>query len=214
MIKLLLSIVMSYVLGAIPFAFIIGKLVRKIDIRQVGSHNVGATNVFREIGKKEGAAVLFMDMAKGILSVTLIAGLFDGRHIPMGELTFKLALGLSVIVGHNWPIFLRFKGGRGVATGLGVLVGLSSTVSILKLIILLLILIWMTAVLFTGYVSVGSLSASISLPILMAIFNLPIQLVLFAIILCIIISYRHRPNIGRLLRREEKKINVVNRHKS
>lgn len=199
---LLLGIIISYLIGSIPTAYIFGRLLKGIDIRQFGSHNVGATNSFRVLGRIPGIIVLLIDICKGFICVYYIANIvMIISPAPRPELYLVLT-GLSAIAGHNWPIFLRFKGGKGVATSAGVVIG------IIPKIFCLGFLIWVIAFSITGYVSAASIIASISVPIFTVIFNSPNEITIFMSLLCLIIVYKHRSNIGRLKRGEEKKIRL------
>ncbi|MBI2869004.1 MAG: glycerol-3-phosphate acyltransferase [Chloroflexi bacterium] len=112
------AVIIGYLLGAIPFAFIIGRFARGIDIRQVGTRNVGAMNTVREIGVAPGLTVLLLDMAKGSLAVV-------AARLLAAPGVFVFAAGMAAVAGHNWPVFLRFRGGRGAATTLGVLLAVT-----------------------------------------------------------------------------------------
>lgn len=212
MLSLFLSIFLCYFLGSIPTAFIAGKLIKGVDIREFGSGNVGATNVYRVVGKVPGILVLLIDITKGLLAVTLLANFFYAKIfsasqsiplIPAISLTpdlFKIILGMVTIAGHNWTIFLKFRGGKGVATSGGVLLGLAPKV------VGICLLIWIVMVLLFRYVSLASITVSIALPILIIVFGGSKELILFSVILCIISTYKHRSNIKRLLKGQEKKI--------
>ena len=115
--KIVFAVIASYLIGAIPTAYIFGRVLKKIDIRQHGSGNVGATNAFRILGKGPGAAVLLIDVLKGAIVTSLVADIF-GLTDPL----MRVFLGVVVVCGHNWTVFLNFKGGKGIATSLGVLV--------------------------------------------------------------------------------------------
>jgi len=190
--KVTLVLIFSYLLGSVPIGFIAGSYLRGIDIRQHGSGNIGTTNVFRILGAGPGLFVFAGDLAKGIIPVLL------GKEISGSSLA--LLAGLAAIVGHNWSIFLRFKGGRGVATGAGVILALSPVV------ILIAFSLWAVTVLLSRYVSLGSILATISVPLLMFWFHQPRPYIVFGSILAILIVYRHRPNIKRLLNGTEAKI--------
>lgn len=201
--KLLLLVIIGYLLGSFPTAFIFGKLLSRIDIRKYGSGNVGATNVLRVIGILPAFFVLAIDIAKGIIGVTLLAdigGVTQGIHI--------LLLGLSVICGHNWSAFLKFRGGKGVATSVGVLLGLGLRGQGLGIVLLIGFLIWLIVVFLTRYVALGSISAALSLPITSLIFNQSIEIILFMVIIALFVTYRHKPNIKGLISGEEKKIRI------
>ncbi|MBN1492582.1 MAG: glycerol-3-phosphate 1-O-acyltransferase PlsY [Candidatus Omnitrophica bacterium] len=198
-----LCMAMSYFIGACPTAFITGKLVKNIDIREYGSGNVGATNVFRVVGKKWGIFVLIVDILKGVCAVVIwqyVDNAFDGPELSR---RFLFICGIIAILGHNWTIFLNFKGGKGVATTLGVLLGLFPvSVSIAAAVAFTLIGI-------THYVSIGSIVGAIIFPIIFVITNhgMP-DFAFFMIVICIIaimIIIKHKTNIRRLLKGEENK---------
>ncbi|MFH1854735.1 MAG: glycerol-3-phosphate 1-O-acyltransferase PlsY [Candidatus Omnitrophota bacterium] len=199
---LFLGLVFSYIIGSIPTGYIFGRLIKGIDIRQFGSGNVGATNTLRVIGRLPGLMVLAIDIFKGFLCVAYVAGLFMHISPVARPELYRVLIGLAVIAGHNWTIFLGFKGGKGVATSAGVVIGLAPNIFWLAF------LVWLITFLITGYVSMASILASISLPIFMFISNQPAELIIFVSVLCLAIVYKHRPNIRRLKNREEKKISL------
>jgi glycerol-3-phosphate acyltransferase PlsY len=180
-----LVLILSYFLGAIPAAYLAGRLTRGIDIRSCGSGNVGTTNAFRVLGWKAGVVVLLVDVLKGAVAVLLA--------LSYGSPTLATLAGISVMAGHNWPVFLRFRGGRGVATGAGVVLAMSPPVMLLALALFLLVIV------LTRYVSLGSLVAAVSVPIMMFIFRQPLPYAVFSLIGASLVVYRHRPNIQRLL---------------
>jgi len=184
----------SYLVGAIPFGLLISRAVG-VDVRREGSRNIGATNVSRVLGKKLGLITLVCDMAKGYLPL-----LVAGQYLPQSELRplYVSLCGLLSVVGHMFPVYLRFKGGKGVATGLGVFLYFS------PLAIAVSLAIFIAAVAVTGFVSVGSLTASALIPFWIWIFGgKPVTILIAASIACLI-WIKHRENIGRLLRGEEK----------
>ena len=198
----LLGIIISYLLGSIPTAYIFGRILKGIDIRKFGSGNVGATNAFRLLGLSWGVVVLVLDILKGLISVTLLANYFlnfwDGSGVIL-----RIIFGIACICGHNWSIFLQLKGGKGVATSLGILTGLGITVTGLRLIISLVILIWLIVFLAFRIVSLASVLSAISLPLFMFIFNASKELLILGIILSIIIILRHKKNLSGLFRGKE-----------
>jgi len=204
MLGLFVAVMISYLLGALPSGYILARAIKGIDIREHGSGNVGATNVFRVVGKACGLTVLLVDIGKGVLAVTLVANCF--HHIsPIVNLNlYRIILGLCAISGHNWPIFLGFKGGKGIATSTGVLI------AILPKALILSAVVWAAVVLIWRYISLGSIAASIALPIFVVILYQGSEgflwLVLFAVFLSIIAIYKHRPNIRKLLKGHEEKI--------
>ncbi len=199
--KFLLCLLGSYLLGSIPFGLILGRLVKGIDIRKFGSGNIGATNVFRVIGKKWGILALLLDVLKGYLAPQLPVIFFKLTPPPV---IWLLALGLSAILGHSFSIWLSFKGGKGVATSFGVFLG------ILFIPTLLAFLFWILVFILTRIISIASLSAAAIFPFLVYFFerNSPSGLLYFSVslFLSLFILFTHRGNIARLLRNEETRI--------
>ncbi|WP_456432368.1 glycerol-3-phosphate 1-O-acyltransferase PlsY [Thermosulfuriphilus sp.] len=189
----LVSILLAYLLGAIPFGLIIG-LLKGRDIRRMGSGNIGATNVARCVGKPWGLLTLILDIAKAALPVYLA-----GKLAPT-EIRFVLpaAVGLAAFLGHLYPVYLGFRGGKGVATAVGVYIFLC------PLALLVNIALFVAVVAKSGYVSLGSLITSLLMPALVWLLcqNLPVTIL--ALIMAALIWWRHRENISRLLRGEEK----------
>jgi len=183
----------SYLIGSIPNGLIIGRTFCNVDIRQFGSKNIGATNAFRVLGAKPAAAVLLTDAAKGI------AGVYLGTYLvgtPMAELVG----GVFAIIGHNWSAFLKFQGGRGVATGLGVIAMLVPQVTVC------VFAVWLVVVLITRYVSLASIIAAFLVPIGMWLVHVQNEVFYFGMIAALFVIFRHKPNIERLLKGEELKI--------
>lgn len=189
----------AYLLGAIPTAYLFGKAKKGIDIREHGSGNVGATNAFRVLGKLPGILVLAIDVVKGMAAVTALPRLI--KAITPIDYSWLLALlGMLAIAGHIWTPFLQFKGGKGVATSLGVFLFLDPVSALIAL------GVWIAALLIFRYVSVSSILAAITLPIAMSSFLRPFPGVLISSIVCIIICYKHKSNLQKLLLGTEKKI--------
>jgi glycerol-3-phosphate acyltransferase PlsY len=182
----------SYVLGSIPFGYVVGK-VKGYDLRKEGSGNIGSTNVFRVVGKKEGIFVFFLDFLKGFLPVIY----FSKISVPAGILAL-----LGAIAGHMTTPFLSFKGGKGVATGFGGIVALMPLPAVSAF------GIWVILVGISRRVSVGSIGAAISLPVLYFFLANPMfKTILFiSILIAILVIITHRKNIRRLIRGEEKPI--------
>jgi len=202
----LYAVIVSYLIGSIPTAFIFGKIFKNIDIRQHGSGNVGATNVFRVLGKTPGMIVLALDIIKGIIPVVLVADIF-GLVEPLQ----RILLAFCAVAGHNWTIFLRFKGGKGVATSLGVLIGLTIKIAGLRLVLLATVLLWAFTFLITGFVSVSSLVAAVALPIAMVVAAQSLELVAMGVVFCFFIVFRHKGNISRLLSGQEPRVNLFSK---
>jgi len=198
------AFILAYLLGSIPAAVWIGKWLHKIDVREHGSGNAGATNVIRVLGWKTGLPVLTIDLAKGWLAAMM--PLFLNAAEPgTGTLTnLRIAAGLIAITGHIFPVFADFRGGKGVATMFGVLLALQPLLTINCMGVFLVVLF------ITGIVSVSSMIAGIAFPLLLLLFfDTPSMIFkIFSVIVAIALILTHRKNIGRLLRGEEKKLNI------
>lgn len=199
--KLVLALWVSYFLGAVPTAYIAGRLLKDIDIRKHGSGNVGATNVFRVLGKWPGVVVLALDILKGVAAVTLVGDFFG-----LSQVWHRVVLALVVVSGHNWTVFLDFKGGKGIATSLGVLIGLAIKIAVIRPVLLFTLLAWLAVFLSTGFVSLASVVAAVSLPIIMALTSQTFPLVVLGVIFCVFVVVRHRPNIKRLWDGQESRV--------
>jgi glycerol-3-phosphate acyltransferase PlsY len=193
-----LLLIVAYLLGSIPTGVILAKAFGNIDIRTQGSKNIGATNVFRTAGKKLGVITLLGDILKGLIPVAIARGTLDS-YFWIG------AVALAAFLGHLYPIFLKFKGGKGIATGLGVFLALSPLPAILSL------LVFGAVVYRWRYVSVGSLSATAAFLFLLALLNPHRIYIPFALIIGVLIFYRHRENIERLLSGRESKVGMKSR---
>lgn len=207
MLYLSLLIILSYLIGAIPFALIIGKVFKGKDIRKFGSGNLGSTNAFRTLGIPYGILVQMLDIGKGLFVVMVLAGLmYDNLPFsnvtPFDDLTLvKIIAGVSAVLGHTFSIFAGFKGGKGINTALGMLISLSPIEASVSAGFFILIL------LSSGYVSLGSIIASFVFPMTMFIreniFNVEIYgyktLIFFSIAVSVFLIYNHRTNIKRLL---------------
>lgn len=200
--KLLLMMGLGYVLGSIPTGYLVGKKLKNIDIRKQGSGNVGATNVFRVVGKKWGIGVLVFDILKGFFAVRILPLFFEIQDLS--PFVTSLVAGVAAVAGHTWTVWLGFRGGKGVATSLGVLLGLVPLTGGFG------IAVWMVLFLWKRYVSLSSLGLALSLPLSAVLFYrqseffgllLPLSLVLSAFIF-----YTHRENIHRLWTGQEKRL--------
>ncbi|MFH1640851.1 MAG: glycerol-3-phosphate 1-O-acyltransferase PlsY [Candidatus Omnitrophota bacterium] len=200
------GIAISYLIGSIPTAYIFGRLLKGIDIRKFGSGNVGATNAMRVLGKTPGITVLVLDAAKGFIAVYFLGNFIAAKSPVVSDEILRIILGIACISGHNWTIFLRFKGGKGIASTLGVLIGLSMKIAGLNLILGLVILTWVLGLLFFRIVSVSSIIAGISLPVYLFAFNHSLVLKLLGIILAIFTILRHKQNIKRFLQAKEPRL--------
>lgn len=205
---LIAAIIASYFIGSIPTAYIFGRVLKGIDIRKFGSGNVGATNALRVLGKKAGISVLIIDMLKGLIPVVLLGKLITGLSPKINAELIYIVIGVTCILGHNWTVFLSFKGGKGMATTLGVLLGLSLVLPGLKIIFGLIILAWIIVFTATRIVSAASVISAITLPILTICFKKSALLIALSIILSSLIILRHKANIARLLQGKEPRISL------
>jgi glycerol-3-phosphate acyltransferase PlsY len=207
------AVLISYLVGSIPTAYIFGMVLKGVDIRKFGSGNVGATNALRLLGKTAGITVLILDILKGFLAVFVLGGLLKNKVIFAQDL-FLIALGVAAICGHNWTVFLNFKGGKGIATTFGVLIAFAFNIPGLNLILGLTILTWIVSFLIIRVVSFSSVTAAISLPIYMALFKQPRLMLYTAILLSVFVILRHKSNLVRLLKGEEKRLNFSKKPKN
>ncbi|MBR1805862.1 MAG: glycerol-3-phosphate 1-O-acyltransferase PlsY [Selenomonadaceae bacterium] len=175
----------AYLIGSIPNGLIFGKAIWHKDLRQFGSHNIGATNAWRVLGRKAGLLIFLLDFIKGQLGVLLGGCLME----TPGAMVLG---GFFAVVGHMFPLFLGFKGGKGVATALGVMAALMPQITVIVFVV------WLALVLLTRYVSVGSIAAALLAPILAALFNEPAEFFAFALAAAVLIVWRHRENLARL----------------
>ncbi len=188
-----IALVAAYLLGSIPFALIAGRL-HGVDLRTVGSGNLGATNVFRTLGRSWGIAVMILDIAKGAAAVLLAEALTSNP--------WPLAAGALAILGHVFPVWTRFKGGKGVAVGAGALIGLVPAASGIILVI------WVLLVVTTRYVSVASIVAALAAAPLAWAFGAPWSYVAFIALAALFVILKHRENIVRLFRGTENRIQL------
>ena len=198
----------SYLLGAVPFGLVAGLVLKGVDIREHGSGNIGATNALRVLGKPIGLAVHALDIVKGFAASFVVARLFAGGR---GELVVPLGIvcGASAIVGHVFPVYLRFRGGKGMATSLGAFVGLAWLPTLVGG------LVWLGVKRATRYVSVASMTAVVALPLAMAFVPDPTrswqrswcraELIVFGALIAALVVARHKSNIRRLLSGTENK---------
>ncbi len=202
MLYFLIAVPLAYLLGSIPTAYIFAKVLKGIDIREHGSGNVGATNVGRVIGRGPGIAVFALDFLKGFVSVTLVPVIVQNitGFSPEHQLLGSILPGSAAISGHIWTIFLRFKGGKGVATTAGVMAGLSPGIFVTCL------MVWCGVFFISRYVSLASISAALALPILATLTNKDIYFILFACVFCLLGVFSHRSNIRRLMQGTENKM--------
>ena len=191
---IVLSILIGYFLGSIPFRLLLCRIFLGIDIRQLGSGNIGATNVHRNTGAKLGISVLALDLLKGLFSAMI--GYYFAKEIG------AVLGGLAAIAGHNWSAYLKFVGGKGVATTAGVALFLFPKA------FLILFPLWVTVVAITKYVSLASVISAIAMPIVVFFFGYSLPYVLMSIFAGAFAVYRHRSNIQRLLSGTESKFSL------
>ncbi|MBU0475113.1 MAG: glycerol-3-phosphate 1-O-acyltransferase PlsY [Bacteroidetes bacterium] len=221
MLNLIVIVILSYLVGSIPTSIIVSKLVKGIDIRNHGSGNAGGSNVFRILGWKYGLAVIFLDALKGMIAVLLVSRLYFGSFpfpnaTPFDDFTLvQIIAGIFAVLGHIWTIFAGFKGGKGIATGLGFLV------SVVTIDMLLGLVVFTIVVGVSKYISLGSLSAAISVPLIMIIreniFGVDIigyhTILPFTIFLAFLVMYTHKANLERIFSGNESKISLSKKKK-
>ena len=193
----LLILLLSYLFGSFPSGYLVGRIAKGIDIRSVGSGSTGATNVLRHIGRRAAITVFLLDVFKGVLSILL------AKYFLLND-SWQVAVGLSTLIGHIWPIWLNWKGGKAVATGLGVFLGISWQVGLSTLgVFIVMILIF-------RIVSLASISAAISLPYIMYLSfettNISLPFLVISVLAMSLVIWRHRQNIVRLIRGKEPRI--------
>jgi glycerol-3-phosphate acyltransferase PlsY len=201
------TLVFAYLLGSIPTSIWVGKIFYNIDVREHGSGNAGATNTFRVLGAKAGFPVFIVDMMKGYGAVRLLY--LTGFYIPeTGDfVNFQLALGLAAMIGHIFPIFASFRGGKGVATLTGVVLALHPLATLFTFLIFLIVL------LITKFVSLSSMIAAFTFPFILifAFSKTTPSLIIFSMIIAILMLFTHQKNIERLLKGEESKFKIKKR---
>ncbi len=197
--SVLIACIIGYLLGSIPNGYIVGRLMAGVDVRTVGSGKTGATNVRRLVGWKGFFLVLLMDVAKGALAVLLARWL-----LPEPNYWAQAAAGIFAVVGHTWPVFLGFKGGRGLATGMGALL------MMVPLAVLLLAVLGVPLVIISRYISLGSVTGSALAPIvvllLVLFFHQPWAYFVYTLVAALLVIAMHRDNIQRLLQGTERRI--------
>ncbi|WP_028544235.1 glycerol-3-phosphate 1-O-acyltransferase PlsY [Paenibacillus taiwanensis] len=189
----IIAILGSYLLGSISFSVLIAKWLRGIDIRHHGSGNAGATNTLRILGKGPAIGVLLLDALKGIVAVLI-------GHMVSDASWVAVACGIAAIVGHNWPVFFRFRGGKGIATTIGVLAMLAFFPALIAGIVAIAMIIW------KRYVSLGSLIFTGLTPVFILLFRMDISIFVGSLLLCVFAFYRHRTNIIKLVKGTENRL--------
>lgn len=200
----LLFVSLAYLLGSIPTAVWIGRVYYNLDIREHGSKNAGATNTFRVLGKKPGILVLIIDIIKGVIAVTLP---YFTTSLLWGSdelINIQLLCGIVAVLGHVFPLFAGFKGGKGVATSLGIIIGIHPFAALVCLGLFLITFI------ISSYVSLGAIIAAFFFPITIHFIfhNSNPYLLLFSILLAVAVILTHHKNIRRILNGEENKMNL------
>jgi len=199
----ILWLIIAYLIGSIPTGYLVAERVRGVDIREHGSGNIGATNVFRVVGKGWGCAVLAVDIFKGWI-VTSMLGTTAGAFGQLSPVLRQFLFGAAAIAGHTWTPWLQLKGGKGVATACGALLGIFPVATIIAL------LIWAICFVLWHYVSLASIVAASTFPILLLIFYRYIEsfggVFLISLALAALLIYNHKANIGRLVRGEEPEV--------
>ncbi|RYE36147.1 MAG: glycerol-3-phosphate 1-O-acyltransferase [Sphingobacteriaceae bacterium] len=200
------ALLLAYLLGSIPSAVWIGKSFYGIDVREYGSGNAGATNTFRVLGKKAGIPVMLIDILKGWLATNLafLIGLsVTGPHHSVQFVNYQLALGITAVMGHLFPVFAGFRGGKGIATLTGMILAVHVQASLLCILVFLLVL------LITRYVSLSSITAGFTFPLsTIFIFHVSIRsIIVYGMCICVLILVTHQKNIERLMKGKESKVN-------
>ena len=190
----LLILLLGYFFGSFPSGYLAGRIAKGIDIRSLGSGSTGATNVLRHIGKRAAITVFLLDVFKGVLSILL------AKYLLLND-SWQVAIGLSTLIGHIWPVWLNWKGGKAVATGLGIFLGLSLQVGLATLGVLIIMITLFRIV------SLASVSASLALPLIMFLSfsssNISLPFLIVSLLAMILVIWRHRENIVRLIRGKE-----------
>ncbi len=201
------AMVIAYLIGSIPTSVWWGKAFFAVDVREHGSRNAGATNTFRVLGAKAGVPVLIIDILKGFLPVRLLPNLTDLEPDTAPWMWLRIALVGAAVIGHLYPVFAGFKGGKGVATSLGGVLAVHPGAAAIC------VLVFAIVFFLSRYVSLGSLCAAVAFPLAVILIYKEFSAVKigFAVVLCLLVFYTHRENIGRLLRGEENRMSLAAR---
>lgn len=194
-------LLVSYLIGSISFSYWITRFMKGIDIRRHGSGNAGATNMLRVVGKGPAAAVFILDALKGMAAVGLAAAVAD-------DATLMMAAGVAAIIGHNWPVFLGFRGGKGIATTIGVTALLTLAAALISGVAAIIV------ILLTRYVSLGSLIFAAGLPLMIAFLDYPTPYIYLSLVITLMAFFRHSTNIRRLLTGTESKLGSAKEQRS
>ena len=199
-----IAVLLAYFIGSIPSAIWVSKWFFGVDVRDYGSNNAGATNTFRVIGRVAGFTVLFFDILKGWISVNILTSLILYEANSSEFINMQLVVGITAVLGHVFPIYEKFQGGKGVATLMGIILAINFSAAIGCVVIFLMIFI------FTSYVSLGAIVAAIFFPII-TIFIIRVEsisVIYFSIFISILVILTHKPNIYRLLNKDENKMKI------
>ncbi|MEX8548954.1 MAG: glycerol-3-phosphate 1-O-acyltransferase PlsY [Mucilaginibacter sp.] len=200
------ALILAYLLGSIPTAVWIGKYFYGIDVREYGSGNAGATNTFRVLGKKAGIPVMLIDILKGWTATNLaylIGMSITGPHHSVQFVNYQLALGITAVMGHLFPVFAGFRGGKGIATLTGMILAVHVQASLICILVFLIVL------LITRYVSLSSIAAGFTFPLsTIFIFHVSVRsIIVYGMCICVLILVTHQKNIERLMKGKESKVN-------
>jgi len=197
----IVGLILAYLVGSFPSAVWVGRTFYNIDVREYGSGNAGATNTFRVLGKRAGIPVLIMDIAKGFLAVKLAYFIGDYETQSPEFIDFELALAVCGLLGHIFPVYVGFRGGKGVATMLGILFAVHPQAAFICAGVFLLTLY------FTGYVSLGSILSGLTFPVVIMVFySTNSSINIFSLAVSILILVTHQRNIERLMKGEESRV--------
>lgn len=201
------ALILAYLLGSIPTAVWIGNYFYGIDVREYGSGNAGATNTFRVLGKKAGIPVMLIDILKGWTATNLaylIGMSVTGPHHSVQFVNYQLALGITAVMGHLFPIFAGFRGGKGIATLTGMILAVHVQASLVCILVFLIVL------LITRYVSLSSITAGFTFPLsTIFIFHVSVRsIIVYGMCICVLILVTHQKNIERLMKGKESKVNL------
>ena len=205
----IIALIFAYLIGSIPTSVWLGKHYHGIDLREHGSGNAGATNTFRVFGKKLGISVLIIDILKGWIAVKLFYVLYESGQSVDELFNLKIRLGICALLGHVFPIYVGFKGGKGVATLLGIILALNHQAALMSIGVFLIIL------LATRYVSLSSIVAGLFFPVVVMVIFKTSQpdMVVFSLMISVAVIITHQKNIERLLSRSEGKISIKKKKK-
>ena len=203
----ILALVFAYLIGSVPTSVWLGKYYHGIDIREHGSGNAGATNTFRIFGKKLGITVLIIDILKGWIAVKLFYVLYESGQSVDELFNLKIRLGICALLGHVFPIYVGFKGGKGVATLLGIILALNHEAALMSIGLFLIVF------LITRYVSLSSILAGLFFPVVVMVISKTSQpaMVVFALMISVAVVITHQKNIERLLSNKESRVKLFSK---